>query len=142
MDYKIKEIDSQKTLPIRHLVMWPNKPLNYVKLPLDNKGRHYGLYFDRKIISVISIFKSNNELQFRKFATLKEYQGNGFGTKLLNFVFDLARQENINRIWCNARVDKTNFYKRFGLEKTDVFFEKSGTKYVIMEKISQPINRD
>lgn len=131
---EIKQITASQTLDIRHKVMWPNKPIEYVKLPNDENGRHFGLLVNGKITSIISLFVENNEMQFRKFATLKEYQGLGFGTILLKNIIDLSKKEGIKRLWCNARSEKSKFYKRFNLKPTKVKFIKDGIVYVIMEK--------
>ena len=58
----------------------------------------------------------------------------GHGTTLFNFVFKKLALQNIAIIWCNARKNKTNFYKRFGMEETKEEFFKGGIEYVIMEK--------
>lgn len=121
-------------LPIRHKVMWPDKPMSYVELPNDEKGKHFGLFVNGEITSIISLFKSNNEAQFRKFATLIEHQGFGYGTILLNKVIDLIKKEKIAKLWCNARVEKSKFYERFDLTSTTKKFKKGGIEYVIMER--------
>ena len=41
---EIKPITTSETLPIRHKVMWPDKPFDYVKLPKDEMARHFGLF--------------------------------------------------------------------------------------------------
>lgn len=114
--------------------MWPDRPLDFVKLTNDEIGSHYGLLLNKKLISIISIFESENMIQFRKFATLHEYQGEGYGTLLLNFVIQLAKQKKYEKIWCNSRADKVNFYSKFGLVKTDKFFKKEEINFIIMEK--------
>lgn len=53
---KIIEITYEETLNIRHRTMWPNKPINYVKLENDDQGRHFGLFIDGKMVSIISLF--------------------------------------------------------------------------------------
>ena len=60
---EIKQITSNETIAIRHKVMWPNMPLEYVKLPNDESARHFGLFVNGEIISIISLFKENNEIQ-------------------------------------------------------------------------------
>ncbi|TYA75063.1 GNAT family N-acetyltransferase [Seonamhaeicola marinus] len=114
--------------------MWPNKPKNYVRLANDENAIHFGLYLDMSLISIVSLFSKDNELQFRKFATLQSYQGKGYGSKLLSYCFAYAKNEGYRKIWCNARTDKSAFYKKFGLKETDTTFEKGGLQYVIMEK--------
>jgi predicted GNAT family N-acyltransferase len=132
---KIKQIPLSKTLAIRHKVMWPNKPIEYVKLPNDEKAKHFGLFVNGEIASIISLFIENNEAQFRKFATLIEFQELGYGTILLKSVINLIQKEGIRKLWCNARVEKSKFYERFNLKPTNTKFEKGGIKYIIMEII-------
>ena len=131
---EIKQIPSSETLPIRHKVMWPDKPIEYVKLPNDENARHFGLFVNGEITSIISLFVENNEGQFRKFATLIEFQGLGYGTILLKSIIDLIKKEGIRKLWCNAQVEKSKFYERFNLKPTAKKFEKGGIEYVIMEK--------
>jgi len=130
---EIKQITSDDTLLIRHQVMWPNKPIEYVKLPNDEYARHYGLFVNGEITSIISLFMENNEAQFRKFATLIEFQGLGYGTILLQGIIDLMKLEGVRKLWCNARVEKTKFYGKFNLVATDTKFHRGGMAYVIME---------
>ncbi|MCK8058344.1 MULTISPECIES: GNAT family N-acetyltransferase [unclassified Fusibacter] len=130
----IKKINYEETYAIRQIVMWPNKHLEYIMLDDDPKGEHYGLFVDSKLISVISVFITENSAQFRKFATLSQYQGKGYGTLLLSYVLKQLEKMGIKRVWCNARLDKADYYGKFEFVKTDIFFEKGAKKYVIMEK--------
>ncbi len=136
MSYIIRPIDHHQILSIRHTVMWPNKSPEYVKLPNDETGRHFGLFIQDKLISVISIFETEGAIQFRKFATLNAYQGQGLGSKLLRYIIGLVEKEGCQRIWCNARVNKINYYHKFGMQETDIRFEKGGVQYVVMEKMT------
>tara|TARA_R110002051_G_scaffold165130_3_gene235990 strand:- start:49786 stop:50199 length:414 start_codon:yes stop_codon:yes gene_type:complete len=135
MPHKIIEITAYETLPIRHRVMWPDKPFNYVKLPEDNEGRHYGLFLANELISVISLFITNGEAQFRKFATVENYQGKGYGSLLLHEIMKIAALESLTRIWCNARKNKSDFYSKFGMTLTNETYTKGGIDFVVMERI-------
>ncbi|MCH7408509.1 GNAT family N-acetyltransferase [Belliella sp. DSM 111904] len=130
----IKEITLNEALPIRHVAMWPDKDLDFVRVPGDDQATHLGLFVDRKLISVVSIFKKADGAQFRKFATLPNYQGRGYGSKLLVYMIGFAQKQNLSRIWCNARASKVDFYSNFGLSTTNKTFEKSGLEYVVMER--------
>ncbi|MFZ5966960.1 MAG: GNAT family N-acetyltransferase [Bacillota bacterium] len=131
---KIIRINKEDTWEIRHRVMWPDKDISYVKLEDDDAGIHYGLYEDDKLISILSLFIDGDQAQFRKFATLREEQGKGYGSLLLNYVINEAKVLDVKTIWCNARKNKTGYYKKFGLEETKNIFEKGGIQYIIMEK--------
>ena len=62
---EIKQITATETLEIRHEVMWPNKPLAYVELANDKNGKHFGLFVNEEITSIVSLFTENNEAQIR-----------------------------------------------------------------------------
>ena len=131
---KIKQITTAEVLPIRHRVMWPNKPIAYIELPNDENARHFGLFVNEELTSIISLFTENNEVQFRKFATLFEFQGKGYGTMLLNMIITLLQDEGNSKLWCNARIEKSKFYELFSLKATNKKFMKGGIEYVIMER--------
>ena len=128
----IKTITYKDTYDIRHQVMWPDRPLEYIKLDNDPIGKHYGYFIEDKLVSVISLFIKGSSAQFRKFATLEAYQGQGYGSKLLSYV--LESMTSLDYIWCNARLEKSMFYESFGMTKTDETFEKGGISYIIMKK--------
>ncbi|WP_236959016.1 GNAT family N-acetyltransferase [Joostella atrarenae] len=132
---KIKKIKAEQTWEIRHKVMWPNKPLAYVKISNDLEGLHYGLFIADKLVSVVSLFIKGEVAQFRKFATCIDEQGKGYGSFLLNNLLKERIPSDVKRIWCNARVDKITFYQKFGFVATQETFTKGGIDYVIMEKL-------
>ncbi|MHA8064607.1 GNAT family N-acetyltransferase [Aquirufa aurantiipilula] len=131
---QIQEIPIQQVLLIRQQVMWPDKDLDFVKVPGDDVAIHLGLIDDGQLKSVISLFQENQSMQFRKFATLESEQGKGYGTILLKHVFEQCCQSDILLIWCHARVPKAKFYEKFGMKKVGETFLKNGIEYVKMEK--------
>lgn len=130
----IRTIPYETTWPIRHEVMWPDKPFDYVKIPEDETGQHLGLFVEEELVSIVSVFYSGNEAQFRKFATLVKHQGKGYGSQLLEQLIAKLEAQQIARIWCNARTDKSSYYERFGLMATEETYTKGGIHFVIMEK--------
>ncbi len=135
MSSVIRTIPFESTWPIRHEVMWPDMPFDFVKLPEDEQGQHLGLFVQDELISIISVFFSSGEAQFRKFATIKKHQGKGYGTKLLTYLMTDLEDRQLSRIWCNARIDKSDYYEKFGLVATDKTYIKGGIQFVIMEKL-------
>ena len=134
MNITVRQVDKEQVWDIRHNVMWPDKPFDYIKLDDDDAGIHFGLFKVNVLISVISLFIDHEEAQFRKFATLQQEQGKGYGSQLLELVLKEAKLHGVKRIWCNARMTKTDFYRKFGLQETNSSFMKDGKEYVIMEK--------
>lgn len=130
----IREISAAETWPIRHQVMWRDQPFAYIQLPEDDLGLHYGVWVEKELVSVVSLFVNGADGQFRKFATLVNHQGKGYGSQLLHHIISIAENKALSKIWCNARVEKTGYYEKFGLQKTDKRFFKKGMEYVVMEK--------
>ncbi len=132
---QIKIITARETWPLRHQVMWPNMPFDYVKLINDAEGIHYGLLVNDNLVSVVSLFiDKNKKAQFRKLATLPKYQGKGFASKLIHKIFEYSKENNIAAIWCNARKDKLSFYQKFGMIATKKEYTKENVEFVILEK--------
>lgn len=131
---EIQQITATDTLEIRHQVMWPTHPIEYVKLPNDESGRHFGLFVNDELTSIISLFIRGKDAQFRKFATLKKFQGYGYGTLLLKRILQICKEEGIQKLWCNARIDKSEFYLNFGLNPTTNTYTKGGIEFVVLEK--------
>lgn len=130
----IRRISAEETLAIRHAVLWPNMPLEHVKLAGDQDAYHYGLYYEHELISVISVFLDGSEARFRKFATKKSHQGKGYGSRLFDYMLDQLKDMAVERVWCDARVDALGFYRRFGFSEVGEVFYKSHVPYKVMEK--------
>ncbi|WOK09451.1 GNAT family N-acetyltransferase [Imperialibacter roseus] len=132
---EIRKIKAEDTWPVRHRVMWPNQPFDFVKVDEDHEGIHYGLFVDDELVSVVSLFLKDGKAQFRKFATEVEHQGKGYGTFLLNYLLKETEGLHVSSVWCNARTEKAGYYERFGFLKTDATYMKGGIEFVVMEKV-------
>ncbi|WP_461054079.1 GNAT family N-acetyltransferase [Spirosoma arcticum] len=125
----IRPITSEQTYPLRHAVLWPDKPLDYVKIENDDEGHHYGAFREDELVAVISLFVNGRESRFRKFATRPDCQRMGIGTLLLNHVIAEARRMNATTLWCDARLDAADFYWRFRMEPVSEVFYKGTIPY-------------
>lgn len=134
----IQEAPYGEVLRIRQKVMYPEKDIEYVKLPQDNLGLHMGYYKEGELATVVSLFLENRDLQFRKLATLDKFQHQGFASEIIKWMLDYAKDVRLNKVWCNARINTVPFYEKFGFVKTDRTFSKEGYNYVIMEKTDFP----
>ena len=131
---EIKEITGSQTWPIRKEVMYPGYSIDFVKLPEDQNGTHFGLFYNNELVSVVSLFIEEGIAQFRKLATKVSFQGKGFGSQLLSHILEFSNQLNCSEIWCNARQEKCAFYRKFGMTEADKIFNRENITYVIMSK--------
>lgn len=130
---KIAPIQASQTWQIRHEVMWPNQPFEFVQLEEDNSGLHFGVFIEEKLVSIVSCFIADDEMQFRKLATLENFQGKGIASELLKYILDLAKSKALKKVWCNARSNKKSFYEKFGMKDTHQTFIKAEQEFTIME---------
>ena len=142
---EVVEVDFKETYPLRERVLWPGRP-DLAALACDPQGRHWGIrMLDAKnesgelgeLVSVMSLFVTDDgrEAQFRKFATAPEQQHRGLGSMLLQHVIEEARQQGVQRLWCDARATQAQFYEKRGMHAVEggAIFLKSGVEYIRME---------
>lgn len=132
---EIQKVSADDLMEIRHLVLWPDKPREFVKVPEDESGIHFGLYFEGALVSVISLFGDAQCIRFRKFATLPALQGKGLGSRLLQHAIMYAQTEGYTRMWCDARTEALGFYERFGFKKFSEPFFKEHIEYYKIERM-------
>ena len=105
-----------------------------MKMAEDSDALHFGVFYDNNLVSVVSLFQSGNNFQFRKFAVAPQMQGKRVGHQLLQYIINFAAAQGGTRIWCNARNTAIGFYAKAGFNLTGQPFSKNGFDYEIMEK--------
>lgn len=125
----IQPITPEETYPLRHTVLWPDKPFDFVKVDNDHEGHHYGAFREGELVAVISLFVDGPDARFRKFAARPDCQRQGVGTLLLNHVIAQARALGAQTLWCDARLDAADFYRRFGMVPVSDTFYKGPIPY-------------
>ena len=127
----IRPITPAQTYPLRHAVLWPDQPLDYVKVPDDDAGQHFGAFEAEQLVAVISLFVGpDGTARFRKFATDPAWQGRGIGSALLRHTIAAATAQGAPALWCDARQTALAFYERFGMQPEGEVFFKGPVAYV------------
>lgn len=114
--WDIRRVDVASVLPVRHAVLWPDMSMDFCRVPEDAAGEHFACHVAAEIVSVASLFIEGETARLRKFATLPAWQGRGIGTAMLEYLFAQTRTRGVRYFWCNARLDATSFYARFGVQ--------------------------
>ena len=129
----IEQITQELTWKLRQKELYPHLAIDAIKLPEDDLGIHLGLFYQNKLATVASMFENDNMLQFRKLATDSKYQKMGLGTQMMNYIISYAKEKHLEKVWCNARLSATGFYKKLGFVTKGETFLKGGIEYVVME---------
>ena len=143
---EIKKINSTQTIIVRHPVLRYGKPIESCHFEGDDlpTTSHFGLYFEKQLVAIISSFKVQNKLfseenqyQIRGMAVLDEFQKKGFGEALLNYCENEIKLKKGNLIWFNARKTAVGFYKKSGYKILGDRFEipDVGPHYILFKTI-------
>ena len=76
---------------------------------------HFLLFIDKKVVSGLTLINDVefNKYQIRGMFTLPKYREMGYGSKLLKKIeFDNLNKSKSSLIWCNARLEAVDFYKK------------------------------
>lgn len=128
----IKKIPWQVALPIRHTVLWPDKPLSFCVVEGDENANHFGVFIKGHLVTVASIYINGTKARLRKFATLPDFQGQGLGSYIIKHIIEILKSKNISLFWCDARKTAISFYQKLGLKQQGKEFDKSGVMYIKM----------
>ena len=128
----IKRLSWQDTIPVRHLVLWPDESPEYCKVEGDESALHFGISVQDKIVCVASLYINDDEARLRKFATLPEFQRQGIGSYMLHAIILELKKKRINYLWFDARESAIPFYERFGFSATGKRIYKKDVPYFKM----------
>ena len=128
----IQSVSWQQVLPVRHQVLWPDKPESFCRVEGDESAWHLGGFVDDQLVSVASVYYHDNEARLRKFATLPAFQRHGIGTAMLSQLLTQLRSQSVNYFWCDARETAQAFYQRFGMQVEGERFYKGEIPYFRM----------
>ena len=125
----LKPITADQTLALRQRVLWPGKPLEFVRVPKDDTALHLGAFDRDKLVGVASFYPIEDTAQLRKLAVDPAFQGQGIGAKLVLAGAESLRKTDLKTMWCDARVTAIGFYERLGFCIEPRTFDKSGVLY-------------
>ena len=143
---EIKRLNVAETYNIRKEILRKNIDLTYTFTgDLDKDTFHLGLFLNNQLIGIVSFMKfmysdiKGSQYQLRGMATLHEFQGRGYGNKLIQFGLDILKEKQIDYIWCNARITAIHFYQKSGFQIIGKQFEipKIGGHFVMYLKLTK-----
>ncbi|WP_135077009.1 GNAT family N-acetyltransferase [Terasakiella sp. SH-1] len=129
----IQQIEAQDTYLMRHKVLWPDLPLEECMLKGDDVALHFGAFVEDHLIGVLSLFPDNDQsIRLRKFAISPRFQGQGIGLLMLKTVLEELGISGNKSVWCDARANAVDFYRKAGFEIEGNEFLKRNIPYYKM----------
>jgi GNAT superfamily N-acetyltransferase len=128
----IKKIAAKETFSVRLPVLRKGKPIESCRFEGDDleTTQHFGLYLSQELVGIISLFKKNNttfseknQYQIRGMAVLKNHRKKNFGKALIIHSEEECKNQGIDLIWFNARMEAIGFYEKMGYQKEGIPFD-------------------
>ena len=131
----IKFLPTKEVLPLRSKIL-RNGKITPENCTIDNDdvetSFHLGFLLDDEIVCVASFHQEKKDgfvgvgYRLRGMATNTNFQGKGYGNRLVNFAIVYLRGQTANYLWCNAREIAYKFYLGLGFEFISDSFEIEG----------------
>jgi GNAT superfamily N-acetyltransferase len=145
---EIRTISAEEARPLRAAILRPGVPFEASVYPLDqdHESIHMGAFEADRLITVASIFhepppgETNPQAwRLRGMGTRPEVQRRGYGRAVLEECIAQIARRGATLLWCNARLDAVEFYRRLGFETVgEEEKTQRGTSYIRMRRTLSP----
>ncbi|MFL2650491.1 MAG: GNAT family N-acetyltransferase, partial [Alphaproteobacteria bacterium] len=116
-DFLIKKVSASYIKKFRIIALYKPNQRKFAFYREDSRKttEHFLLIIDKKVVSGLTLIKDVefNKYQIRGMFTLPKFREMGYGSKLLKKIeFDNLNKSKSFLIWCNARIEAVDFYKK------------------------------
>lgn len=122
---EIRVISAREAQPLRAAILRPGRPFEASVYPLDERAEslHLGAFEEGRLVTVASFFhepppgeEDESAWRLRGMVTLPEAQRRGYGRDVLLRGMASVAERGGTLLWCNARVDAVDFYRKLDFE--------------------------
>ena len=146
MNLSLKIVKSEDLLNLRSKILRNNLDPNLCRFPGDKEVNsfHLGAFNGNTLIGGVSVMKNEckkkelpNCFQLRGLFVDKEFQHNGIGKTIVNFVENRLRDSGVNYLWMNARESAVLFYLKLNYSKSKISYviNEIGLHYLMYKKL-------
>lgn len=146
MNLSLKIVKSEDLLNLRSKILRNNLDPNLCRFPGDKEinSFHVGAFNGNTLIGGVSVIKNEckkkelpNCFQLRGLFVDKEFQHNGIGKTIVNFVENRLRDSGVNYLWMNARESAVLFYLKLNYSNSKISYviNEIGLHYLMYKKL-------
>ena len=146
MNLSLKIVKSEDLLNLRSKILRNNLEPNLCRFPGDKEinSFHLGAFNGNTLIGGVSVMKNEckkkelpNCFQLRGLFVDKEFQHNGIGKTIVNFVENRLRDSGVNYLWMNARESAVLFYLKLNYSNSKISYiiNEIGLHYLMYKKL-------
>ncbi len=146
MNLSLKIVKSEDLLNLRSKILRNNLDPNLCRFPGDTEinSFHIGAFDRNTLVGGVSVMKNEckkkklpNCFQLRGLFVDKEFQKNGIGKTIVNFVENRLRDSGVNYLWMNARESAVLFYLKLNYTNSKISYliNEIGLHYLMYKKL-------
>ena len=146
MNLSLKIVKSEDLLNLRSKILRNNLDPNLCRFPGDTEinSFHIGAFNRNTLVGGVSVMKNEckkkklpNCFQLRGLFVDKEFQKNGIGKTIVNFVENRLRVSGVNYLWMNARESAVLFYLKLNYTNSKISYliNEIGLHYLMYKKL-------
>ena len=146
MNLSLKIVKSDDLLNLRSKILRNNLDPKLCRFPGDKEinSFHVGAFNGNTLIGGVSVMKNEckkkelpNCFQLRGLFVDKEFQHNGIGKTIVNFVENRLRDSGVNYLWMNARESAVLFYLKLNYSNSKISYviNEIGLHYLMYKKL-------
>jgi GNAT superfamily N-acetyltransferase len=146
LNLSLKIVKSDDLLNLRSKILRNNLDPNLCRFPGDKEinSFHVGAFNGNTLIGGVSVMKNEckkkelpNCYQLRGLFVDKEFQHNGIGKTIVNFVENRLRDSGVNYLWMNARESAVLFYLKLNYSNSKISYviNEIGLHYLMYKKL-------
>ncbi len=146
MNLSLKIVKSEDLLNLRSKILRNNLDPNLCRFPGDKEinSFHLGAFNGNTLIGGVSVMKNEckkkklpNCFQLRGLFVDKEFQHNGVGKTIVNFVENQLKDIGVDYLWMNARESAVLFYLKLNYSNSKISYviNEIGLHYLMYKKL-------
>lgn len=146
MNLSLKIVKSDDLLNLRSKILRNNLDPNLCRFPGDKEinSFHVGAFNGNTLIGGVSVMKNEckkkelpNCFQLRGLFVDKEFQHNGVGKTIVNFVENQLKDIGVDYLWMNARESAVLFYLKLNYSNSKISYviNEIGLHYLMYKKL-------
>lgn len=130
-DFTFETLPADAVMRFRQAMLWPDKPLDHVRVCGDDTASHVGCHDNGALIAAGSFYGAGAQVRLRKLAVHPQYRRRGLAAAIVRTGAIKVRDQGATQLWCDARQTALGFYTSLGFVIDPEVFEKSGVAYQV-----------
>jgi predicted GNAT family N-acyltransferase len=132
---EIVQVPACETWELRQKILRPTQPIekSHFDYDSDPSSWHLAYKIQNRIVTVATFYveahhllHAGNPYRLRGMATDTNFQGQGYGEKVILKAFEVLGSKRCDLLWCNARLRAIPFYTKLGFQAVGEVFEIEG----------------